>query len=80
LAFRRGLTTNSPPQFGHTAFIWSVQAGQKVHSKLQMCASASGASSAAHFSHAVFISSDMIVLGFGEIDPDSNEFFSNLNA
>lgn len=31
-AFFRGRRTSSPPQFGHTAFISSVQLGQKVHS------------------------------------------------
>jgi len=38
---RRGRTTSSPPQFGQTALIASVQAGQKVHSWLQMKARAS---------------------------------------
>jgi hypothetical protein len=48
--FRLGRRSNSPPQFGHTPCIASVQDLQKVHSKLQICASRSGGSPALHFS------------------------------
>jgi len=54
---RLGRATNSPPQFGHTAFIAAAQLGQKVHSWLQMRASPSGGRSALHFSHDALISS-----------------------
>ena len=36
LSFRRGLRTNSPPQFGQMLFISFEQFSQKVHSYEQM--------------------------------------------
>ena len=53
----RGRGTSSPPQLGQTPLIVSAQAGQKVHSKLQMRASPSGASGVPQRSHSVLSSS-----------------------
>ena len=55
-AARRGRGTSSPPQFGQTPFIASVQATQNVHSYEQMRASPSAASGASQRSHTVRIS------------------------
>ena len=54
---RFGRATSSPPQFGHTDDISSEHATQKVHSKLQMRASAASPSPASHRSQVVRISS-----------------------
>jgi hypothetical protein len=53
----RGRRTNSPPQFGHTAFIASVHSAQNVHSYVQMYASASRAVARPHRSQLSFINS-----------------------
>jgi hypothetical protein len=49
--FRFGRATNSPPQFGQMPSMPAAQFGQKVHSWLQMRASASNGRPAPHFSH-----------------------------
>src|SRR5215813_11107199 len=54
---RRGRATSSPPQFGQTPFIASVQATQKVHSKLQIRAGPSALRAAPHRSQTGRISS-----------------------
>ena len=48
---RFGRETSSPPQFGQVASIVAEHDGQNVHSKLQIRASPSGGSGAAHRSH-----------------------------
>jgi hypothetical protein len=55
----RGRLTNSPPQFGQTHFICRAQSSQNVHSKVQMYASPAGGSFFPHFSHSVFMASDI---------------------
>ncbi len=56
---RFGRRRSSPEQLGQMCFIASVQSGQKVHSKLQMYASASWDKSQPHFSQTGFISNAM---------------------
>jgi hypothetical protein len=56
---RRGRRTSSPLQFGQVADIASVHAGQKVHSKLQIQASALGGSGVEQRSQLSRISSAM---------------------
>lgn len=62
--FLRGRRTSSPPQLGQTAFIASVHARQKVHSKVQMNASPCGSSFRPHFSQAVFICNAIVTFQF----------------
>jgi hypothetical protein len=59
-----GRRTNSPPQFGHAAFIASVQSRQNVHSYAQMNASPSASSFRPHFSHSDFISNAIVTFPF----------------
>jgi hypothetical protein len=61
-------------------FIVDEQPEQKVHSNVQMCASASGASCVPHFSQLVFISSDMSVWGLVEFVETVADFCSNRHA
>ena len=59
-AFRRGLRTSSPSQFGQVLFISSAHRGQKVHSYEQMQASPLSDNSLPHRSHFVRISKAML--------------------
>jgi hypothetical protein len=61
--FRFGRATSSPPQLGQMPFMPAAQLGQKVHSWLQMWASASNGRPAAHFSHEGLISRVMWARG-----------------
>jgi hypothetical protein len=56
-ACRLGRATSSPPQFGQTDSSASLQSAQNVHSKLQITAAPSTASSRPHRSHPMRISS-----------------------
>ena len=54
---RRGRDTSSPPQFGQTWSNEAAQAGQNVHSNVQIIAAPAGASAVWQRSHSVFIAS-----------------------
>lgn len=56
LVARRGLPTNSPPQFGHTLAISSAQVEQNVHSYEQILASLSQVNAVPQRSQSVRIS------------------------
>ena len=59
-----GRRTNSPPQFGQTAFIAFVHSRQNVHSYVHMYASPAGSSLAPHFSHSDFIINAIVTFQF----------------